>query len=112
MHLQDDKYEISSELRDSQFSSHMIFQYDGVDVSSLWRWFRVWSSIEVTVQSRDRNISVGQRRSPDAGLQHIYDAYHYTFCIPIHALSNLVSNHDTSVDGKFITSIRINPIGT
>ena len=114
--LQDDKYEISSELHDSHFSDHMIFQYDGVDVSSLWRLSRVWSSVEVTMQSREASVEISyskndHQRSPDAGLQRIYNFYHHIVCIPAYALNYLVFSRDISVDGKYIKSIKINPIG-
>ena len=99
----------------------MIFQYDGVDVSSLWRLSRAWSSVEVTIQSKDREFSMEiahdksyHHSSPDAGLQHIYDFYH-RFVHAIHfildALNYFVSAHDVPVDSRHIENIKINPIG-
>ena len=96
----------------------MIFQYDGVDVSSLWTLSRVWSSVEVSMQSKDREFSMeitygmnDHQRSPDTetGLQHIYNFYH-RFVYTIHFILDTLGT--ISVDSsKYIKSIKINPIG-
>lgn len=104
----------------------MIFQYDGVNISSLWRLTRLWSSVEITVQSEDREFEMeiykphhiahknAHHRTPNDGLQYIQDLHNgfvYTIHYPLDALWYFISNDDVSIDNKYIGSIKINPIG-
>ena len=105
----------------------MIFQYDGVDVSSLWRLSRAWSSVEVTIQSEDIGFGIeifemhqviyknDYHQSPDTDSRMMYNFYHGFACRIHHiidALHYFISDHrDVSVDSKHVQSIKINPIG-
>ena len=103
----------------------MIFQYDGVNISSLWRLTKLWSTVEMTMQSAEIEgfsmalLEVHQvtyknvhQRSPNAGHQYLQD-HHNGFVYKVHyildALGYFIFDHDVSVDSKHIKSIKINP---
>ena len=92
----------------------MIFQYDG---RGLWNIVKLWSSVEISVQSDDEGFKLEmtpmphqmtyQNGSPDTGFHYIQE-FHNGLIYKIHyVLDALMSSDSASV----VTRVKITPYG-